>query len=162
MVIIGIVASSAWQVEKLQVMRQGESQTVGAFQFEFEGALPLDGPNYAAVRGTFHVRRNGKEVAVLQPESRSYENPPMQTTEAAIETRWGGDLYAVIGDPTGDGAWSTRFYSKPMIHWIWIGALLMVLGGLMSLTDRRFRIGAPARPRGAARQAGIAVSTASK
>ncbi|MDP6691094.1 MAG: heme lyase CcmF/NrfE family subunit [Alphaproteobacteria bacterium] len=162
MVIIGIVASSAWQVEKLQVMRQGESQAVGAYQFRFEGAVPLDGPNYAAVRGTFHVSRDGKAVAVLQPESRRYENPPMETTEAAIRTGWGGDLYAVVGDPTGDGAWSTRFYTKPMIHWIWIGAFVMVFGGALSLTDRRFRIGAPARARNAARRAGIAVSTASK
>jgi cytochrome c-type biogenesis protein CcmF len=162
MVIIGIVASSAWQVEKLQVMHPGESQAVGPYQFKFEGAVPLDGPNYAAVRGTFRVSRDGREVAVMQPESRSYQNPPMETTEAAIRTGWGGDLYAVVGDPTGDGAWSTRFYNKPMIHWIWIGSLMMVLGGLISLTDRRFRVGAPARPGGAARAAGAAASMAGK
>ncbi len=162
MVIIGIVASSAWQVEKLQVMRPGEIQAVGPYQFKFVGAVPLDGPNYTAVRGTFRVSRDGSEVAVMQPESRSYQNPPMATTEAAIRTGWGGDLYAVVGDPTGDGAWSTRFYNKPMINWIWIGSLIMVLGGLISLTDRRFRVGAPSRPGGAARTARAAASLAGK
>lgn len=162
MVIIGVVASSAWQVEKLQVLRQGESVAVGAYEFKFEGATPVPGPNYAAVRGTFRVSRNGTEVAVMQPESRTYQDPPMETTEAAIRTGWGGDLYAVIGDPTGDGSWSTRFYSKPMIHWIWMGALIMVFGGLVSLSDRRHRVGAPARRDVPAKAAKTAASMAGK
>lgn len=84
----------------------------------------------------------------------------METTEAAIRTGWGGDLYAVIGDPTGDGAWSTRFYHKPMIHWIWMGALIMMLGGLVSLSDRRHRVGAPARRGAAGRPLNVAKSPA--
>jgi cytochrome c-type biogenesis protein CcmF len=162
MVVIGIVASSAWQVEKLQVMRQGESLAVGPYQVEFEGAAPVDGPNYSAVRGVFRVSRDGSEIAVLQPESRNYQDPPMETTEAAIRTGWGGDLYAVIGDPTGDGAWSTRFYNKPMIHWIWIGCLMMVFGGLVSLSDRRHRVGVPSRRRAAAKSVTAAASMAGK
>jgi hypothetical protein len=102
MVIIGIVASSAWQVEKLQIMQPGESVSVGSYEFKFEGAAPIPGPNYEAVRGIFQVSRDGKDIAVMQPESRKYQDPPMDTTEAAIRTGWGGDLYAVIGDPTGD------------------------------------------------------------
>ena len=145
MVIIGIVASSAWQVEKLQIMRPGESVSVGGFDFRFVGAAQFKGPNYAAVGGTFRVTQDGAQVAFLKPESRKYPDPPTDTTEAAIRTGWSGDLYAVIGNPTDDGAWSTRFYYKPMIHWIWLGALIMVLGGLVSLTDRRHRVGAPAR-----------------
>ncbi|MDA1099813.1 MAG: heme lyase CcmF/NrfE family subunit [Proteobacteria bacterium] len=162
MVIIGIVASTAWQVEKLQVLRKGESVAVGAYAFKFEGATPVAGPNYAAVRGTFRVSRNGMEVAIMQPESRNYQDPPMDTTEAAIRTGWGGDLYAVIGDPTGDGSWSTRFYNKPMIHWIWMGALFMVFGGLFSLSDRRHRVGAPARRDVLAKAAKTAASMAGK
>jgi cytochrome c-type biogenesis protein CcmF len=86
----------------------------------------------------------------------------METTEAAIRTGWGGDLYAVIGDPTGDGAWSTRFYNKPMIHWIWIGCLMMVFGGLVSLSDRRHRVGVPSRRRAAAKSVTAAASMAGK
>ena len=143
--IIGIVASSAWQVEKLQIMRPGESVTVGGFDFKFIGAAASKGPNYAAVGGIFQVTQDGAQVALLKPESRTYQDPPMETTEAAIKTGWSGDLYAVIGDPTNDRAWSTRFYYKPMIHWIWLGALIMVFGGLISLSDRRYRVGTPAR-----------------
>ena len=83
-------------------------------------------------------------LMVLHPESRTYAHPPMETTEAAIRPRPSGDLYVVIGDPTGDGGWSTRIYHKPMIHWIWGGAMVMVLGGIISLSDRRHRVGAPA------------------
>jgi cytochrome c-type biogenesis protein CcmF len=86
----------------------------------------------------------------------------METTEAAIRTGWRGDLYAVIGDPTGDGAWSTRFYNKPMIHWIWLGAFVMVIGGFVSLSDRRHRVGAPARRRQTSKTAKIATSMAGK
>ena len=71
----------------------------------------------------------------------------METSEAAIRPRISGDLYAVIGEPTGDGAWATRLYFKPLVHWIWGGALLMALGGALSLSDRRHRIGAPAARR---------------
>jgi cytochrome c-type biogenesis protein CcmF len=162
MVVIGIVASSSWQVEKLQVMRPGERLAVGPYEVEFEGAAPIDGPNYSAVRGVFRVSRNGSKIAVLQPESRNYQDPPMETTEAAIRTSWGGDLYAVIGDPTGDGAWSTRFYNKPMLHWIWLGCLMMVFGGLVSLSDRRHRVGVPTRRKVAAKLAKTAVSMAGK
>jgi cytochrome c-type biogenesis protein CcmF len=162
MVIIGIVASSAWQVEKLQVMSRGESLAVGPYEIIFEGAAPVDGPNYAAVRGVFRVSRNGSEIAVLQPESRNYQDPPMETTEAAIRTGWGGDLYAVIGDPTGDGSWSTRFYNKPMIHWIWMGCLMMVFGGLVSLSDRRHRVGAPSRDRALVKTVKTAASMVGK
>lgn len=162
MVIIGIVASTAWQVEKLQIMRQGESVTVGDYAFKFIGAAPFQGPNYSAVGGTFQVSRNGVDIALMRPESRNYTDPPMETTEAAIRTGWRGDLYAVIGDPTGDGAWSTRFYNKPMIHWIWLGAFVMVIGGFVSLSDRRHRVGAPARRRQTSKTAKIATSMAGK
>jgi cytochrome c-type biogenesis protein CcmF len=161
-VIIGIVASSAWQVEKLQIMRAGEVVAVGDYSFKFVGASPFKGPNYSAVGGTFQVSRNGDDFATMRPESRNYQDPPMETTEAAIRTGWGGDLYAVIGDPTGDGAWSTRFYHKPMIHWIWMGVLIMVIGGLVSLSDRRHRVGAPARRGVTGRPLKVAKSLAGK
>ncbi len=146
-VLLGIVASTAWESEELQAMRRGDRVAVGPFVFIFQGARPRQGPNYAAIQGEFQVLRSGREVAILRPESRSYPTPPMETSEAAIRPRISGDLYAVIGEPTGDGAWATRLYFKPLVHWIWGGALLMALGGALSLSDRRHRIGAPAARR---------------
>ncbi|MDP6705209.1 MAG: heme lyase CcmF/NrfE family subunit [Alphaproteobacteria bacterium] len=146
-VVLGIVASTSWEVEKLQAMRPGETVEVGGHSFTFEGATPRQGPNYAAIEGRFRVRRGAREVAILQPESRSYATPPMQTTEAAIRPRIGGDLYAVIGEPVDEIAWATRLYFKPLVHWIWGGSLIMVLGGALSLSDRRHRVGAPAARR---------------
>jgi cytochrome c-type biogenesis protein CcmF len=146
-VVLGIVASTSWEVEKLQAMRPGETVEVSGHSFTFEGATPRQGPNYSAIEGRFRVRRGGREVAVLRPESRSYASPPMQTTEAAIRPRIGGDLYAVIGEPVDETAWATRLYFKPLVHWIWGGSLIMVLGGALSLSDRRHRVGAPAARR---------------
>ena len=145
--VLGIVASTAWEQEKLDVMRPGEERTIAGYTFTFEGAGPVPGPNYTAIEGRFRVSRDGELLATLRPQSRSYPTPPMETTEAAIRPRISGDLYAVIGDPAGDGAWSVRFYHKPLVHWIWGGALIMVLGGAVSLTDRRHRVGAPVRRR---------------
>ena len=146
-VLLGIVASTAWESERLLPLKPGEEARVGDHVYRFEGVRPVRGPNYAAVEGRFRVFRDGAEIAVLAPQSRRYPNPPMQTTEAAIQPRPGGDLYAVIGEPVGDGAWSTRLYFKPLVHWIWGGALIMVLGGALSLSDRRHRVGAPLRRR---------------
>jgi len=145
--ILGVTASETWQIEKLQIMRPGESVQVGDYRFTFEGSEPLAGPNYTAVRGTFQVHHKGAPFVRLSPEQRHYPVPPMTTTEAAIYPMISGDLYAVVGDPNGTGGWSTRIYYKPLVSWIWGGALVMMLGGLMSLMDRRHRVGAPARRR---------------
>jgi cytochrome c-type biogenesis protein CcmF len=148
--LLGIVASTAWQTESLQAMRPGQSVALSGYRFTFEGTHSIDGPNYTGVEGRFRVDVDGRELATLSPQTRSYPHPPMETTEAAIRPRLSGDLYAVIGDPTGGGAWSTRLYHKPLVHWIWGGAMIMVLGGALSLSDRRLRVGAPRRPRAAA------------
>jgi len=154
--LLGVVGTSAWEVEKLQIMRPGESVDVAGYHFVFEGVRNLRGPNYTAVEGTFRVSRDGRELAVLTPETRTYPTPPMQTTEAAIRPRPSGDIYAVVGEPNGQGGWATRLYHKPLVHWIWVGTLIMVAGGLVSLTDRRHRVGAPRRRRGTG-QAPVAV-----
>jgi cytochrome c-type biogenesis protein CcmF len=98
------------------------------------------------------VTRNGVPVTVLHPEKRAYATPRQTTTEAAIHTTFMADLYAVLGDPAaaapgGGGAagWTVRLYHNPLVPWIWIGAVIMVLGGLTSLTDRRHRVGVPTR-----------------
>ena len=148
--VLGITASETWQSEIQTIMRPGDTQTVGDFDLTFVGAENVPGPNYDALTGTFVVTRGGQPVTVLQPETRTFTSPPMDTTEAAIRTTLAGDLYTVVGEPDGQGGFAVRLYYKPLVIWIWLGTLFMVAGGLASLSDRRHRIGAPAR-RSAAR-----------
>ena len=145
--IFGVVASTSWETEKLQVMRPGDTMEIAGYTLRFEGVRELEGPNYDAIRGTFEVSRDGARITSLFPEVRTYTDPPMQTTEAAIRPTLTADLYAAVGDPDGTGGWATRIYHKPFVHWIWFGAVIMTCGGLISLTDRRLRIGVPARRR---------------
>jgi cytochrome c-type biogenesis protein CcmF len=147
LVILGITASETWQSEKLGVMRPGDVVTVGGYDFRFDGAETVSGPNYEALRGTFTVSSEGGNPIILLPEQREYTDPPMETTEAAIRPMFSADLYAVIGDSDGKGGYATRIYHKPFISWIWLGAFVMFIGGAMSLSDRRLRMGAPRKTR---------------
>ena len=147
LVIMGIVASSAWEVERLRIMRAGDTVALAGYEVAFMGTRHVAGPNYSAVRGTYEVRRDGRLVARMEPETRDYPTPPMQTSEAAIRPTPVADLYVAIGDPGPAGGWATRLYHKPLVHWIWFGTLVMAAGGMVSLTDRRHRVGAPARRR---------------
>ncbi len=105
---------------------------------------PVVGPNYTAIQGMFHASDGpGDADIALDPQDRLYTDPVMNTTEAAIHSMWSGDLYAVIGEAAGGGRWSVRLYFKPFVVGLWLGAAMMVLGGFLSLTDRRLRIGAP-------------------
>ena len=144
-VILGIIVSVTWETEHLQVVRVGDTVPIGGYEFTFRGVEDVKGPNYEAIRGIFDVSRDGTPVTVMTPESRVYNTSTMTTTEAAIRPTLTSDLYAVIGDPDGSGGWATRLYHKPLVHWIWLGAILMAIGGVVSLTDRRHRVGAPKR-----------------
>ena len=147
MVLAGIIASQAWQTERIQVMAPGDAVDVAGYTFTFRGVRELPGANYSIQRGEFVVTRDGEAVARLYPEKRFYPVQQMPTTEAAIHTTWLADLYAVIDEAQADGAWSTRIYHNPLVPWIWLGAVVMVIGGGISLSDRRLRVGAPARRR---------------
>lgn len=149
-VILGIVVSVTWETERLQVVQAGESVPVGGYEFTFRGVEDVKGPNYDAVRGIFDVTRDGDLVTVMTPETRIYDTSPQTTTEAAIHPTLTSDLYAVIGDPDGSGGWAARLYHKPLVNWIWLGAILVAAGGIVSLTDRRHRVGAPRRKAGRA------------
>ena len=142
--IAGMAGVGGWKVESVQVMKPGEMVTVGGYDYTFEGAKPGRGPNYTLVTGTFTVKRDGREIAVLNAEKRVYNVSKRPTTEAGIYTTWLGDLYAVVGDQEGDG-YVTRIYFNPLVAWMWAGALIMMLGGGISLSDRRHRLGAPQR-----------------
>ena len=147
--IAGMTASSAWKEEKVQTMKVGDTVEVSGYAFTLAAVRDVEGPNYLATEGTFEVRTGGELFATVTPEKRTYRQPPRPTTEAAIVGTFLGDVYAVIGDadPQG-GGWVTRLYFNPLVPWMWAGALIMVVGGVVSLSDRRHRVGAPTRARG--------------
>jgi len=144
-VVAGITASSAWQSEVIRYMSPGQSALVAGYTFRFDGVSKGQGPNYTAELGTFSVTRGGRGVATLVAEKRFYPVQRRNTTEAAIHTTWLSDLYAVIGDAKGKDSFAVRLYHNPLVPWIWLGAMIMFVGGGVSLSDRRHRIGAPRR-----------------
>jgi cytochrome c-type biogenesis protein CcmF len=146
--VLGIVATSAWQSERVVAMRVGDSTEVAGYELTFRGVAPARGPNYQEQVGLFTVTRGGSAVTELAPAKRLYDAPPQPTTEAAIHVALTGDLYVVLGDEIKDGGgYVVRLYFNPLVRLIWIGAVVMALGGALSLSDRRLRIGAPRRSR---------------
>ncbi|HER27147.1 MAG TPA: heme lyase CcmF/NrfE family subunit [Rhodospirillales bacterium] len=144
--IAGMAGAGGWKVESIQVMKPGETVQVAGYDFTFKGAVEAQGPNYTIVRGDFNVSKDGQTVVDLQPEKRNYPVRQTPTTEAAIYTMISGDIYVVIGDAQGDdGGFVTRIYFNPLIAWMWAGALIMVFGSVVSVSDRRYRVGAPNR-----------------
>ena len=141
--IAGMTASSLFQAEQILAMRAGEVVSMRGYDLRFEGVIAMTGPNYQGERARFIVSSGGKPVTVLAPERRFYPVQRQQTTEAAIHTTGFADLYVVVGDSDGKGAWTVRLYHNPLVPWIWAGCLVMALGGGLSLTDRRLRVGAP-------------------
>jgi cytochrome c-type biogenesis protein CcmF len=140
---IGIVATSAWQSEKVLAMKPGDKVSVAGYELTFRGTAPSQGPNYQELTGLFAVTRGGAAVTELTPSKRLYNQPPQPTTEAGILASWRGDLYVVLGDEQKDGGYTVRVYFNPLVRLIWLGCIVMFFGGLLSLSDRRLRVGAP-------------------
>jgi len=144
--IAGMSGAGGWKVESIQTMKPGETITVSGYDYRFDGATSSKGPNYSVIAGSFTVFKDGQEFTVLKPEKRFYPVTQMPTTEAAIHTTLMGDLYAVIGDEEGtDGSFVTRIYYNPLVVWMWIGTVVMMFGGALSISDRRHRVGVPQR-----------------
>ncbi|MBO6892358.1 MAG: heme lyase CcmF/NrfE family subunit [Roseibium sp.] len=141
--VLGIVTASAFQVEHIVTMRPGDKVEVSGYEVTFDGAAPRRGPNYTEEVGHFTVRRDGAYVTELDPSKRVYTARQMPTTEAGIHTIGFSQLYLSLGEGRGDGAVDVRVYFKPLITLIWIGSVIMSLGALFSMADRRLRIGAP-------------------
>lgn len=143
--LFGIAGMMAWEAEDIRVTALGETFEVAGYQITLNRVDQIEGPNYFSTMADFTVARNGRTVARLFPEKRLYPVSQMPTTEAAIDGGVFRDIYLVIGDRQSDGTWAVRSYVKPLASWIWAGAILMALGGLLSLTDRRYRVAAGAR-----------------
>ncbi|PZQ99425.1 MAG: heme lyase NrfEFG subunit NrfE [Cereibacter sphaeroides] len=143
--VFAISAVLAWQTEDIRVVRVGESYEIGRYSVLLKDVKKVPGANYTSTMAEMVVSRDGRVVATLRPEKRMYHVAQMPTTEAGIDYRLMRDLYLVIGDEQADGGWAVRSYIKPFVNWLWIGALIMALGGGLSLSDRRHRLAAGAR-----------------
>jgi cytochrome c-type biogenesis protein CcmF len=137
----GVAMVKSYEVERDVKMDIGDSTTVRGYAFTFRGTKELQGPNYMAVQGLIDVSQGGKKIADMRPEKRVYRVQQNPMTEAAIDVGVTRDLYVSLGEPVESGAWVVRIYVKPFIDWIWGGCLLMALGGLLAVTDRRYRRG---------------------
>ena len=141
--IAGVTLVKGYETERDVRMAVGDSVAAGGYAFRFDGAENVTGPNYRAARGNVAVSRDGRQLMVMHPEKRIYNAQQMTMTEAAISTGIFGDLYVSLGEPVSanaaDGAWSVRVYHKPFVTWIWGGCIIMALGGLVALSDRRYR-----------------------
>ncbi|MDY0954097.1 heme lyase CcmF/NrfE family subunit [Stenotrophomonas rhizophila] len=141
---VAVFLAGALLVEALNVQREvalspGQSLQVSGYEVRFEGVDHQQGPNYTADRGHMRILRDDRELALLHPEKRAYASGGQMMTEAGIHARIGGDVYVALGEPLGNNAWAVRVHIKPFVRWIWLGALLMALGGFVTAADRRFR-----------------------
>ena len=138
--IMGVTMVNSYEVEKDMRMEVGDTVEMSNYTYRFDGVTEVKGPNYNSSRGQVTVTVDGEIETVLFPEKRTYLVQTMPMTEAAIDTGLFRDLYVSLGEPVGGGAWSVRVYYKPFVDWIWGGALLMGIGGMFAVSDRRYRL----------------------
>ena len=138
--VIGVTMVGAYQEEKDVRMSAGETVSVGGYQIQLQTVKSVPGPNYNAMRGTFLLSKNGVNETTLYPEKRSYFTSTMPMTEAAIDIGLTRDIYVSLGEDLGDQSWAVRVYYKPFVDWIWGGCLLMALGGILAISDKRYRM----------------------
>ena len=153
---IGVVLVSHGSSERDLKLAPGESLELGGYRFVFEGAKHFEGPNFTSDKGTIRVLEGTEEVAVLHPEKRLYTVQRMPMTEAGIDAGITRDLYVALGEPLENGAWAVRVHIKPYVRWIWLGGLMMGLGGLLAAFDKRYRVKVKTRVRDALGLNGVA------
>ncbi|KAA6182906.1 heme lyase CcmF/NrfE family subunit [Thiohalocapsa marina] len=139
--VVGVTMVSNFQMEEDVRMSPGDSYEMAGYRFQFLGAEKAPGPNYQADRGHFRVFRGDRQITELFPEKRAYLGGGMPMTEAAIDPGLFRDVYVSLGEPVGGGDWALRLYYKPFVRWIWLGSIFMALGGLLAVTDPRYRTG---------------------
>ena len=140
--VIGVAFTTSLSVERDVAMAAGETVNVQGYDFQLVDFKEIKASNFDATQAQMAVTKNGHAVATLYPEKRTYIISTMPTTEAAINANLMRDLYVALGEPISDTSnqWAVRIYVKPLVRWIWLGAIIMALGGLLSMLDRRYRI----------------------
>ncbi|MGB6349466.1 MAG: heme lyase CcmF/NrfE family subunit [Pseudolabrys sp.] len=141
--LLGIVSVSTWATERIIAVKPSQTISLAGYELSFDGLVQRSGPNYRESAARFTVRGGGVAIGVMEPSKRSFSSRGMTTTEAALMTRGTSQLYLSLGDVNDDGSVAVRLYYKPMVLLIWLGAVVMMCGGALSLSDRRLRIGAP-------------------
>jgi cytochrome c-type biogenesis protein CcmF len=141
--LLGIVCETHWAAERIVALKPAQSVTIRDYRLTFDGVIPREGPNYREQAAKFTVRRGGHVIGEMTPSKRTFIARGTTTTEAALMTRGVSQLYVSLGDSNADGSVAVRIYHKPLVLLIWLGAVVMMLGGALSLSDRRLRIGAP-------------------
>jgi cytochrome c-type biogenesis protein CcmF len=136
---LGIAVVSHYSVQKDLRMGVGDQATLGQYEFTFMGVKNVVGPNFTAVEGQVKVVKDSDFVAYLLPQKRTYTSRGQVMTEASIDPALSRDIYVAMGEPLSDGAWAMRLHIKPLIRWIWLGALMMALGGMLAVWDKRYR-----------------------
>jgi len=136
---LGVTLVNAFNVETDQAMQTGGAVEVSGYSFELRELRNVEGPNYQAIEGRVEIRRDEELVGEVLPQKRQYLVQRNWMTEAGIDARWNRDLFIALGDQLGNGTWSVRIQYKPMIRFIWLGAFIMALGGLIAVSDRRYR-----------------------
>ena len=137
--IIGATTVESYKHETDLSLRPGQSTQLAGYEFKMTSLRDVAGPNYEAIEAEVVISRNGKQVTVLHPQKRSYRVQKSAMTEAGIDAGWDRDLFVAMGEPLGDGAWSLRLQYKPLVRFIWLGAIVIALGGLIGACDRRYR-----------------------
>jgi cytochrome c-type biogenesis protein CcmF len=143
MSMLGIISAGTWGTERIIAVKPTQTVSLSGYEFFFDELVQRPGPNYNALVARFTVRSAGVPVGIMEPSKRSFSARGMTTNEAALMSRGLGQLYLSLGDSNNDGSIAVRIYYKPMVLLIWLGAVVMMLGGALSLSDRRLRVGAP-------------------
>jgi cytochrome c-type biogenesis protein CcmF len=142
--LMGIVCASNWGAERIVALKPSQTVSIRDYELTFDGMVARNGSNYREIAAHFTVRKGGQIIGVMEPSKRTFPSRDgMSTSEAALMTRGASQLYLSLGDNNADGSIAVRLYHKPLVLLIWLGALVMALGGALSLSDRRLRIGAP-------------------
>ena len=137
--IIGVTGSSVYSIEKDVGFQPGHVKNLAGYKVRFDGTTQVKGPNYTAEQGSFIITKGDVFIAELKPEKRFYPIQGQPMTEAAITANLSRDLYIALGEPLGNEKWSVRLYYKPFQQWIWLGPMVMALGGILAALDRRYR-----------------------
>ncbi|HHO58901.1 MAG TPA: hypothetical protein ENJ64_01565 [Thiotrichales bacterium] len=137
--VVGVTITSSYSEEKDLRMEPGASYNISGYEFRFKGTQKIQGPNYVADEAIIEVWKGNEKSGDLRPQKRVYSGKSNPMTEASIDKGLFRDLYAALGEPLNNGAWSMRVYYKPMIRWIWLGCIFMTIGGVLAVSDRRYR-----------------------